>query len=122
MENPAEAGEFRVFNQFTESFSVLELAQRVDALRPAGIDFLDNPRVEKEQHHYRAANDGLLRLGLEPHLLTDAELLAMLAVADGTATGSTPAVIAPLARWRRAAPTRPGRTARTCSPSADRAQ
>src|SRR3954464_6666748 len=30
-ENPAAAGEFRVFNQFTEQFSVLELAERVQA-------------------------------------------------------------------------------------------
>jgi UDP-sulfoquinovose synthase len=107
IENPAEAGEFRVFNQFTESFSVLELAQRVDALRPGRIDFLDNPRVEKEQHHYRAANDGLLRLGLEPHLLTDTELLAMLRVADQHRDRIDPGVIAPLTRWRRTSPAGP---------------
>jgi UDP-sulfoquinovose synthase len=106
VENPAEAGEFRVFNQFTESFSVLELAQRVDALRPGRIDFVDNPRVEKEQHYYHAANEGLLRLGLEPHLLTDAELLAMLDRADAHRARIDPAVIAPLARWRRPVPPR----------------
>lgn len=110
VENPAEVGEFRVFNQFTESFSVLELAQRVDALRPGRIDFLDNPRVEKEQHYYRAANDGLLRLGLDPHLLTDRELLATLAVADRHRDRIDPAVIAPLARWRRTSSARPKET------------
>jgi UDP-sulfoquinovose synthase len=110
VENPAEAGEFRVFNQFTESFSVLELAQRVDALRPGRIEFLDNPRVEKEQHYYRAANYGLLRLGLEPHLLTDTELQAMLAVTDRYRDRIDPAVIAPVARWRQPASSRSGET------------
>lgn len=110
VENPAEVGEFRVFNQFTESFSVLELARRVDALRPGRIDFLENPRVEKEEHYYRAANDGLLRLGLEPHLLTDTELLAALDVADRHRDRIEPGVIAPLARWRRTPSNPPRRT------------
>jgi UDP-sulfoquinovose synthase len=101
VENKPEAGEFRVFNQFTESFSVLQLAQRVDALRPGRIDFLDNPRVEQEQHYYRAANDGLLRLGLEPQLLTDAELLVMLDTAERYRDRIDPHVIAPLTRWRQ---------------------
>lgn len=101
VDNPAERGEFRVFNQFTESFSVLELAQRVDALRPGRIELVDNPRVEQEQHYYHAANDGLLRLGLDPHLLTDDEVRRLLAVADRWRDRIDPAVIAPVARWRR---------------------
>jgi UDP-sulfoquinovose synthase len=72
--NPAEAGEFRVFNQFTEQFSVLELAELV---KGAGehlgysvqIDHVDNPRVEKEEHYYNAIHTKLLDLGLEPTLL-----------------------------------------------------
>jgi len=72
--NPAERGEFRVFNQFTEQFSVLELAELV---RQAGehlgysvtIDHVENPRVEKEEHYYNAIHTKLLDLGLEPTLL-----------------------------------------------------
>ncbi len=72
--NPAEAGEFRVFNQFTEQFSVLDLAQLV---KHAGehlgyaveIQHCDNPRVEKEEHYYNAIHTKLLDLGLEPTLL-----------------------------------------------------
>ena len=75
-ENPADKGEFRVFNQFTESFSVLELAQKVQkAAKDLGIDVevsnVENPRVEKEEHYYNAVNTALIDLGLEPHLLTD---------------------------------------------------
>jgi UDP-sulfoquinovose synthase len=72
--NPAEAGEFRVFNQFTEQFSVLGLAELV---KQAGehlgysveIQHCDNPRVEKEEHYYNAIHTKLLDLGLEPTLL-----------------------------------------------------
>jgi UDP-sulfoquinovose synthase len=77
--NPAKPGEFRVFNQFTEQFSVNELAQRVkQAAARAGvearIDHMPNPRVELEEHYYNAKHSKLQDLGLEPHLLTDAEL------------------------------------------------
>jgi UDP-sulfoquinovose synthase len=72
--NPADAGEFRVFNQFTEQFSVLGLAELV---KQAGehlgysveIQHCDNPRVEKEEHYYNAIHTKLLDLGLEPTLL-----------------------------------------------------
>ena len=75
-ENPADKGEFRVFNQFTEEFSVLELAQKVQRVAAAkglniGIDHIENPRIEKEEHYYKAVNTSLIDLGLEPSLLTD---------------------------------------------------
>jgi UDP-sulfoquinovose synthase len=72
--NPAERGEFRVFNQFTEQFSVLELAELVkEAGEHLGysveIQHYDNPRVEKEEHYYNAIHTKLLDLGLQPTLL-----------------------------------------------------
>ncbi|HVD39597.1 MAG TPA: NAD-dependent epimerase/dehydratase family protein [Solirubrobacterales bacterium] len=72
--NPAEAGEFRVFNQFTEQFSVLELAGLVkEAGEHLGygveIQHYENPRVEKEEHYYNAIHTKLLDLGLQPTLL-----------------------------------------------------
>jgi UDP-sulfoquinovose synthase len=80
---PAASGEFRVFNQFTEMFSVGDLAQMV---KKAGcalgikveIDHIDNPRVEKEEHYFNAKNTNLLDLGLEPHLLSDSLLDSLL--------------------------------------------
>jgi len=74
VENPADRGEFRVFNQFTEQFSVGQLAELV---KQAGehlgysvqIDHVDNPRVELEEHYYNAAHTKLLDLGLQPTLL-----------------------------------------------------
>jgi UDP-sulfoquinovose synthase len=75
-ENPAESGELRVYNQFTETFSVKELAERVkrvggDLGIVVSIDRLENPRKELEEHYYNPAHTGLLDLGLEPTYLTD---------------------------------------------------
>jgi UDP-sulfoquinovose synthase len=77
--NPAEPGELRVYNQFTELFSVLELAERVrDAASHIGrevvIEQIPNPRKEDETHYYNAKHSKLLDLGLEPHYLS-AELI-----------------------------------------------
>ena len=73
LEQPAAPGEFRVFNQFTESFSVNQLADRVKATfggKPS-ISHLEDPRVEAQEHYYNAAHTKLLDLGLHPHLLTE---------------------------------------------------
>jgi UDP-sulfoquinovose synthase len=85
-ENPAERGEFRVFNQFTEEFSVLELAEMVaDAAGKMGLEVrienVANPRVEKEEHYYHAKHTKLLDLGLEPHYLGDSLLDSLLNIA-----------------------------------------
>ena len=75
-EHPADRGEFRVFNQFTEEFSVLDLAEKVKRVAEqegymVNIANIENPRIEKESHYYNAKNTKLQELGLEPNLLTD---------------------------------------------------
>jgi len=84
--NPAKPGECRVFNQFTEQFSVLDLARMVQSVaRDAGmrveIDHLDSPRVEAQQHYYNAKNSKLLDLGLQPHYLNDSLLDSLIEIA-----------------------------------------
>src|SRR3984893_13708873 len=74
--NPPEAGEYRVFNQFTEQFSVAELAEKVRAARAAHgletqIEHLPNPRTEMEAHYYNAKHQRLVDLGLVAHRLED---------------------------------------------------
>ncbi|MFE1745357.1 NAD-dependent epimerase/dehydratase family protein [Coleofasciculus sp. H7-2] len=81
--NPAQPGEFRVFNQFTELFSIGDLARMVKkAGNSVGLNVeiqnLDNPRVEKEEHYFNAKNTNLLDLGLQPHYLSDALLDSLL--------------------------------------------
>lgn len=83
LENPAAKGELRIFNQFTETFSVNQLARKVKA---AGNDFglnveiqhLENPRIEAEEHYYNPSHTGLMELGLKPHYLDDKTLAEML--------------------------------------------
>jgi len=81
--NPADRGELRVYNQFTEQFSVLELAQRVKtAAEHLGwdvtIEHTVNPRKELEEHYYNAKHQKLLELGLEPRLLGEELIDTML--------------------------------------------
>ncbi|MGE0858731.1 MAG: NAD-dependent epimerase/dehydratase family protein [Gammaproteobacteria bacterium] len=84
IENPPKAHELRVFNQFTETFSVNELAERVhDCGKRNGlevkIESKPNPRKELEEHYYNPAHTGLLELGLEPHFMTEDVLDQLLA-------------------------------------------
>ena len=81
--NPVASGELRILNQFTEQFSVNELAERVrDAARRLGIDVairqIANPRKELEEHYYNAKHSALIQLGLEPTLMSEAVLAEML--------------------------------------------
>jgi UDP-sulfoquinovose synthase len=104
-ENPADRGEFRVFNQFTEVFSVLELAERVRAAAAhlgyeTRIDNIENPRVELEEHYYNPRNDALLALGLEPRLLSDELVETMLAKIAESADRIDRDTILPRIRWR----------------------
>jgi UDP-sulfoquinovose synthase len=84
VEKPADSGQLRIFNQFTELFSVNELAERVQhAGKRMNLDVqvrsIPNPRKEKEEHYYNPVHSGLLELGLEPHFMTDDVLADMLA-------------------------------------------
>ena len=83
VENPADQGELRIFNQFVETFSVNEIANKVlQSAKRLGFDIeikkLPNPRKEMEEHHYNPANTGLMDLGLEPHYLTDESMDQMM--------------------------------------------
>lgn len=76
IENPPKRGEYRVFNQFTEIFSLRDIAENVkEAAERLGIEVhiehLDNPRVESEEHFYAADNRQLIALGLKWHRMGD---------------------------------------------------
>jgi UDP-sulfoquinovose synthase len=107
--NPAAAGEFRVFNQFTEQFSVMDLAGFVQrAGRQCGldvqVDHLPNPRVEKEQHYYNAKHTALVSLGLEPHLLSDGFVAEMIQRAQAAQSQVDRTIILPTIKWRQGSP------------------
>jgi UDP-sulfoquinovose synthase len=101
LRHPAQAGEFRVFNQFTESFSVGDLAGMVsEAVGGAEIVHLEDPRVELEEHYYRAAHTKLLDLGLAPHLLGNELLSDLLSIARKHIERLDRAALTPNVQWR----------------------
>ncbi len=106
--NPAAPGEFRVFNQFTEQFSINELAELVQrAGAEYGLDVrvehVDNPRVEAEEHYYNAKHSALLDLGLKPHYLSETLVESIFAKIEDHKDRVTTEAIMPKTRWRPAA-------------------
>ncbi len=103
--NPAARGECRVFNQFTEQFSVLDLAHMVQTAGEklgltVKIDHLADPRVEAEEHYYNAKHSKLIELGLQPHLLCDSLLDSLMNVALKYCDRIDSAVMLPRINWR----------------------
>ena len=82
LENPASKGELRIFNQFTETFSVNDLAAKVKAAGKnlglaVEIRNIENPRKELEEHYYNPKHTGLLGMGLHPNFL-DEDVLTLI--------------------------------------------
>jgi UDP-sulfoquinovose synthase len=104
--NPAAPGECRVFNQFTEQFSVLELAKLVQkAGRKMGIkatvEQLPDPRVESEEHYYNAKHSKLIDLGLKPHFLSDSLLDSLMNIAIRYRDRIDSSMFLPQVNWRK---------------------
>ena len=83
--NPAKPGEFRVFNQFTEQMSILEIAEKIKLAAKqlkikVKIKSIDNPRKELETHYYNAENTSLMKLGLKPNYFNEETIIHMLEV------------------------------------------
>ena len=104
--NPADQGECRVYNQLTEVFSIMDIANMI---KSAGselgvnveIDHIQNPRVEKEEHYFNPIHTKLLDLGLEPRLLSDELLEHMIQYIDGIKDKINQDVIMPTITWSK---------------------
>lgn len=84
IENPAKPGEYRVFNQFEECYTIHELAEKVvQAARTVGIEaeiaHFENPRTERPEHYYNPDRQHLIDLGYQPSHDVVAEVEIMLA-------------------------------------------
>jgi len=105
LETPAEPGELRIFNQFTETLSVNEIAA---AVKEAGaaldldveVASIENPRIEPEEHYYNPAHSGLRELGLEPHYMTSEVLQGMLKLVLEHRDRIDPGRVQPRVTWR----------------------
>jgi UDP-sulfoquinovose synthase len=104
--NPAAKGECRVYNQFTEQFTVLDLAKKVqEAGKDLGlkveIDHIPDPRVEAEQHYYNAKHSKLLDLGLQPHFLSESLLDSLMNIAMKYRNRVDTTMMLPQVNWRQ---------------------
>ena len=104
--NPAAPGEMRVFNQFTETFSVHAARRRGAPRQPVTsattprIEHVDNPRFELEEHYYNPTHTGLLDSGLKPRLLSDELIETVLHTVERFKDRINPRAIDPATRWR----------------------
>ena len=105
-ENPADRGEYRVFNQITESMTVQQMAETVAAASPEDvtIEHQDNPRVELSGHYYNVTHTKLIDLGLDPHLLTDTLIGSLFEITKRYAHRVRPEALLPTINWRHPTP------------------
>ena len=105
VDSPPPRGELRILNQFTETFSVNELADRVrHASGRVGlkvqVEAIPNPRKEAEDHYYNPAHSGLTELGLTPTLMSEDILVGMIREVMRHKEHIDRARIMPRVRWR----------------------
>jgi len=75
-DRPAEPGEYRVVNQLDEIYNTLQLAHKVRRSGKAfGYDpeyvYIDDPRIEKQEHYYNVSHRILRNLGFRPKFKMD---------------------------------------------------
>ena len=101
-ENPAERGEFRVFNQMTESMSIKQIAETIAREFPgeATIEHVDNPRVELYDHYYNVTHTALEGLGLKPTLLSTTLIDHLFDVVERHRDRVDVQAVMPTVRWR----------------------
>lgn len=107
MNNPVEQGDLRILNQFTEQFSVNELAEKITRVGNAnGLNVamknIENPRKEREEHYYNPAHSGLTDLGLKPHHLTDDVVVDMLETVKRYSNRIDTRKVMPRVNWKAA--------------------
>jgi UDP-sulfoquinovose synthase len=113
MHHPAAPGEYRVFNQLTEIFSVQDVAALVSRAareydgRAVDVITLRNPRSEQTEHYYNPIHTKLLDLGLRPRLLSETLVQSMFAELAKHLDRVDASRIMPSTDWSEGDPSRP---------------
>jgi UDP-sulfoquinovose synthase len=104
-EHPAGRGEFRVFNQMTESMSINQIAETIANEYPgeATIEHSENPRIEAYDHHYNVVHTALEGLGLKPTLLSTTLIDHLFDVVERYKDRVDLAAIRPTVKWAETA-------------------
>lgn len=82
LENPAEQGEYRIFNQVAETHRLRDLANLVSERTGALVSYVSNPRNEADENDLSVDNDGLRSLGWQPITLQNGLMDEVTEIAD----------------------------------------
>ena len=105
-QNIPQKGEYRVFNQFTEVFSILELAEIIKQQSEkkninVKIEKIENPRVEQSEHYYNPKNFNFKKLGLKPRKISEVILNEMIDEIVKYKNNFKSELILPKIKWKR---------------------
>ncbi len=83
IENPPARGDrVEIFNQATETHTLIDLAQQVAAMTGAEIRYYDNPRNEQPENRLELENRKFRALGLEPTTLAGGLMREVIEIAE----------------------------------------
>ena len=102
LQNPPNNGErVKIFNQATETHTLIELAGKISKLTNAEIKHIDNPRVEDAKNNLKVDNDNFLNVGLNCIKLQDGLLEEVMEVAEKYKDRADQSKILPTSKWRK---------------------
>jgi len=106
IENPPAFGEYRVVNQFENTYTIEELATEVEiaavdvGLGVAETVHITNPRTESQKHYYNPSHQTLFDLGYQPSPNIYQEIVNTLKVLKNFKSRINPNCIQPTTKWR----------------------